>query len=168
MGPVGLAGVTLSTGMSGMSERTGSLSEAIGGMEVLRRVSNTFYDRVLADPLLAPVFADFTRTHIEHVAIWLDEVFGGPEVFTRDLGGHQALLRSHLGLAITEEQRLRWMELMTEAVGKELPDDDLLQQQVMAYFDWGTKIARAVSADPDDTDLGDPGPTPRWGWKGLS
>ncbi|MER5519736.1 group II truncated hemoglobin [Streptomyces sp. NPDC002763] len=151
-----------------MSERKGSLSEAIGGIEVLRRVSNTFYDRVLVDPLLAPVFADFTRTHIEHVAIWLDEIFGGPETFTGELGGHQALLRSHLGLAITEEQRLRWMELMAEAVGKELPDDDLLRQQVMAYFDWGTKIARDVSAEPENTDLGDPGPTPRWGWKGLS
>ncbi|MFF8873305.1 hypothetical protein [Streptomyces massasporeus] len=44
----------------------------------------------------------------------------------------------------------------------------MLQRQVMAYFDRGTKVAQAVSADPDDTDLGDPGLTPRLGWKGLS
>ncbi|MFG3721352.1 hypothetical protein ACGF8D_26485 [Streptomyces massasporeus] len=44
----------------------------------------------------------------------------------------------------------------------------MMQRQVMAYFDRGTKIAQAVSADPDDTDLGDPVPTPRWGGKGLS
>jgi hemoglobin len=151
-----------------MGGRGGSLSEAVGGVEVLRRLSNSFYDEVLADPVLAPVFADFTRTHIEHVAIWLDEVFGGPEAFTRDLGGHQALLRSHLGLGITEEQRVRWMELMARAVDKELPDDGTLRQQVMAYFDWGTRIARDVSADPEGTDLGDPGPTPRWSWDGLA
>lgn len=122
---------------------------------------------MLSDPLLAPVFADFSRTHIEHVAVWLDEIFGGATRYTDDLGGHQALLKSHLGMAITEEQRLRWMELMSEAVAKELPDDEVLRRRVIEYFDWGTRIARDVSADPVGTDLGDPGPTPRWGWDGL-
>ncbi|WP_237694722.1 hypothetical protein [Streptomyces sp. SID2563] len=70
-------------------------------------------------------------------------------------------------MAITEEQRLRWMELMSEAVAKELPDDGLLRQRVIEYFDWGTRIARDVSADPVGTDLGGPGRTPRWGWGGL-
>ncbi|MGP3953851.1 group II truncated hemoglobin [Streptomyces sp. 7N604] len=151
-----------------MTGRAETLAEAVGGTEALRRLSNTFYDGVLADPVLAPVFANFSRTHIEHVALWLAEVFGGATRFTDEVGGHQALLRSHLGLSITEEQRLRWMELMTTAVEKELPDDALLRQRVMEYFDWGTKIARDVSADPVGTDLGDPGPTPRWGWNGLA
>ncbi|MFC4608060.1 group II truncated hemoglobin [Streptomyces maoxianensis] len=153
--------------MTRPSERPETLYEAVGGSDVLRRLSNTFYEAVLADPLLAPVFAGFTPTHIEHVAVWLAEIFGGPVRFTAELGGHQALLRAHLGLSITEEQRLRWMELMTAAVEKELPDDELLRRRVMEYFDWGTKIAREVSADPAGTDLGDPGPTPRWGWNGL-
>ncbi|NUK03631.1 globin [Streptomyces lunaelactis] len=147
--------------------RPGTLYEAVGGTDALRRLSNTFYDAVLADPLLAPVFAGFTPTHIEHVAVWLAEIFDGPARFTEELGGHQALLRAHLGLGITEDQRLRWMELMADAVAKELPDDELLRRRVVEYFDWGTKIARAVSADPPGTDLGDPGPTPRWGWDGV-
>ncbi|MFE4793814.1 group II truncated hemoglobin [Streptomyces sp. NPDC056708] len=150
-----------------MSERPESLYEAVGGMDALRRLSNTFYDNVLADPLLAPVFADFTPTHIEHVAVWLAEIFEGPAGFTGQHGGHQALLRAHLGLSITEPQRLRWMELMTDAVEKELPDDALLRRRVLDYFDWGTGVARDVSASPVGEDLGDPGPTPRWGWDGL-
>ena len=150
-----------------MTERSETLFEAVGGIDALRRLSNTFYDAVLADPLLAPVFADFTPTHVEHVVVWLAEVFGGPTGFTDELGGHQALLRSHLGLSITEEQRLRWMELMTAAVEKELPGDELLRRRVVEYFDWGTRIARDVSADPVGQDLGDPGPTPRWSWNGL-
>ncbi|MFD7902037.1 group II truncated hemoglobin [Kitasatospora sp. NPDC057904] len=148
-------------------QRPDSLYEAVGGIEALRRLSNTFYEGVLADPLLAPVFEHFTTTHIEHVAVWLAEVFGGPVRYTEELGGHQSLLRAHLGLAITEEQRLRWMELMAAAVGKELPDDELLRRRVLEYFDWGTRIAEDVSASPAGTDLGDPGPTPRWGWEGL-
>ncbi|MFE9861593.1 group II truncated hemoglobin [Streptomyces sp. NPDC005506] len=150
-----------------MSERPGTLYKAIGGVDVLRRLSNTFYDKTLADPLLAPVFADFSPTHIEHVAVWLAEIFDGPADFTGKLGGHQSLLRSHLGLSITEPQRLRWMELMTAAVDKELPDDELLRRRVLEYFDWGTRIARDVSASPVGADLGDPGPTPRWSWEGL-
>jgi len=148
-------------------ERPETLYEAVGGIDGLRRLSDAFYDAVLADPLLAPVFADFSRTHIEHVAVWLGEVFGGPAAFTADLGGHQGLLRAHLGLAITEEQRVRWMELMGAAVDKELPDDGLLRRRVMEYFDWGTRIARDVSAGRAGEDLGEPGPTPRWGWDGL-
>jgi hemoglobin len=150
-----------------VTERAGTLYEAVGGVDALRRLSNTFYDGVLKDPLLAPVFANFTPTHIEHVAVWLAEVFGGPAAFTADHGGHQALLRTHLGLSITEEQRTRWMELMTDAVARELPGDEALRRQVLDYFDWGTRIARDVSADPVGQDLGEPGPTPRWGWDGL-
>ncbi|WP_406131376.1 group II truncated hemoglobin [Streptomyces sp. NBC_00989] len=150
-----------------MTERAATLYEAMGGMDALRRLSNTFYDGVLADPLLAPVFADFTRAHIEHVALWLAEVFGGPADFTAEHGGHQGLLRVHLGLSITEEQRTRWMELMIDAVGKELPKDERLCRRVLEYFDWGTRIARDVSAGPVGQDLGEPGPTPRWSWNGL-
>ncbi|MFI9212460.1 group II truncated hemoglobin [Streptomyces sp. NPDC053253] len=149
------------------AEHTNTLHEAVGGADALRRLSETFYEGVLADPLLAPVFADFTPTHVEHVAVWLAEVFSGPADFTAEHGGHQALLRAHLGLGITEEQRLRWMELMAAAVEKELPDDALLRRRVLGYFDWGTRIAKDVSASAPGTDLGDPGPTPRWGWDGL-
>ncbi|MFF9813420.1 group II truncated hemoglobin [Streptomyces sp. NPDC014006] len=150
------------------AEHTNTLYDAVGGADALRRLSETFYEGVLADPLLAPVFAGFTATHVQHVAVWLAEVFSGPALFTAEHGGHQALLRAHLGLGITEEQRLRWMELMTAAVEKELPDDALLRRRVMEYFDWGTRIAKDVSASAPDTDLGAPGPTPRWGWDGLA
>jgi len=151
-----------------MTYRAETLYEAVGGYEALQRLCTTFYDNVLADPLLAPVFADFSRTHVEHVAVWLAEVFGGPAQFTAALGGHQALLHRHTGLSITEEQRLRWMELMTAAVERELPGDSLLHRKFLEYFDWGTQIARDVSNIPVGEDLGDPGPTPRWGWDGLA
>ena len=56
---------------------TSSLYDDAGGLDGLRRLSNAFYERVLADELLAPVFAHFTPAHVEHVAVWLAEVFGG-------------------------------------------------------------------------------------------
>jgi hemoglobin len=144
-----------------------TLYEDVGGTEGLRRLSSSFYQRVLADPLLAPVFASFTPTHVERVAIWLAEVFGGPEEYTERLGGHHALLASHLGLGIRAEHRKRWLELMAEAIDETLPGRPELRASLMAYFDWGTAIAQDVSQDPAGTDLGEPGPTPRWGRDGL-
>jgi hemoglobin len=144
-----------------------ALYDEVGGRTGLQRLSTAFYDRVLADDVLAPVFADFTLTHVDHVAVWLAEVFGGPADFTATLGGHQALLRSHLGLDIRDDQRKRWLELMAEAIDEVLPGRAVLRQSLMDYFEWGTAIAQSVSQSPPDTDLGDPGPTPRWGWRGL-
>ncbi|ONH58154.1 globin [Frankia sp. CcI49] len=144
-----------------------SLYDDVGGLEGLRRLSEAFYDRVLADEVLAPVFAHFTPTHLDHVAIWLGEVFGGPADFSARLGGHQALLRSHLGLGIRDEHRQRWLELMADAIGEVLPARPELATTLMEYFEWGTAIAQEVSQDPVGTDLGDPGATPRWGYQGL-
>jgi hemoglobin len=145
---------------------TSSLYDDAGGVDGLRRLSNAFYDRVLADELLAPVFAHFTRAHVEHVAVWLAEIFGGPADFTARLGGHQALLRSHLGLKIRDEHRQRWLQLMADAIGEVLPGRPELTAALMSYFDWGTAIAQDVSQDPVGSDLGEPGPTPRWGYQG--
>ena len=144
-----------------------SFYDELDGISGLRRLSNSFYDRVLADPLLAPVFANFERRHVEHVAVWLAEVFGGPAEFTATLGGHQSLLSSHLGLAIRDEHRERWIELMSAAVDEVYPGRRDLHASLMAYFDWGTSIAQQVSQDPPGTNLGEPGPTPRWGPDGL-
>ncbi len=145
-----------------------SLYNDVGGLDGLRRLSAAFYDRVLADELLAPVFARFTPTHLDHVAVWLAEVFGGPADFSAHLGGHQALLHSHLGLDITDEHRQRWLDLMTDAIHEVLPDRPELAAALMEYFEWGTAIAQDVSHDPVGTDLGEPGPTPRWGYQGLA
>jgi len=144
-----------------------SLYDDAGGLDGLRRLSEAFYARVLPDELLAPVFANFTPTHVERVAVWLAEVFGGPAEYTADLGGHHALLESHLGIGITDEHRQRWLRLMADAIDEVLPGRPELAEALNRYFDWGTAIAQDVSRSPVGTDLGKPGPTPRWGYQGL-
>lgn len=143
-----------------------SLYDDVEGLDGLRRLSDNFYDRVLADPILAPVFVDFTPTHLEHVAVWLAEVFGGPADFTARLGGHQALLHSHLGIGMHDAHRQRWLELMADAIADTYPGRTDLSAALMTYFDWGAAIAQDVSQEPVGTDVGEPGPTPRWGWDG--
>lgn len=140
-----------------------SLYDWCGGHPALRRLTEVFYDRVLQDPLLEPVFRHMAPDHREHVARWLGEVFGGPTSYTDDFGGYPEMLRHHIGLAITEEQRARWASLIAASADEAgLPADPEFRSAFVAYVEWGTRIARENSgpgASPPPA-----APVPRWGW----
>lgn len=142
---------------------TPTLYDWAGGAPALLRLTEVFYDRVLTDDILAPVFAHMSPQHREHVAIWLGEVFGGPSRYTDELGGYPAMLSHHLGLSLTEEQRSRWAALIAGSADKAgLPDDPEFRSAFVAYVEWGTRIALANSqpgATPPPA-----APVPHWGW----
>jgi len=46
-----------------------TLYEWAGGHDVLRRLTEVFYDRVERDEVLAPVFAHMSPDHRDHVAV---------------------------------------------------------------------------------------------------
>lgn len=84
-----------------------SLYEHAGGEEALHRLEDLFYASVLADPLLQPLFGEGRPHHVDHLTAFTAESFGGPDRFTRELGGFEELIAVHRGLRITEEQRAR-------------------------------------------------------------
>lgn len=134
-----------------------------GGREAFDRLTEEFYRRVRGDDILSPVFAGMPADHPQHVATWLAEVFGGPADYTADHGGYPYMLAKHLGRAITERQRLRWVHLICEAadaVG--LPDDPEFRSAFVAYIEWGTRLAMSNS-QPGATPPA-AAPVPRWGW----
>ena len=142
---------------------TPTLYEWCGGHDALLRLTEVFYGRVLADPVLEPVFRHMGPQHREHVALWFGEVFGGPTTYTGEQGGYPNMLKHHIGLEITEEQRARWAGLIAASADEAgLPDDPEFRSAFVAYVEWGTRIAKANSAEaaapPPDL------PTPRWGW----
>jgi hemoglobin len=142
---------------------TPTLYEWAGGHEALLRLTQVFYDKVLSDPVLAPVFAHMSDQHREHVAIWLGEVFRGHSRYTDELGGYPAMLGHHLGLALTEEQRSRWATLIAQSADPAgLPDDPEFRSAFVAYIEWGTRIALANS-QPGATPPPE-APVPHWGW----
>jgi len=142
---------------------TPTLYEWAGGHEALRRLTEVFYNRVLEDPILAPVFAHMSENHREHVAIWLGEVFRGHSRYTDELGGYPAMLSHHLNLQLTEEQRSRWAALIASSADPAgLPDDPEFRSAFVAYVEWGTRIALANS-QAGATPL-PRAPVPHWGW----
>jgi hemoglobin len=141
-----------------------TLFDWAGGQVAIRRLIDTFYDRVEADALLSPFFpGGVTEDHREHVSRWWAEVFGGPAVYTERLGGYERMLAHHRGLGITGEQRLRFVTTMSRAADDAgLPDDPEFRAALVGYLEWGTRLALANSqpgAQPPPQ-----APVPRWGW----
>ena len=146
-----------------MSE-TPSIYDWIGGTEAIGRWLNAFYDAVERDPLLGPVFGGVvTVEHREHVTAWWAEVMGGPAAYSAHLGGYEHMLAMHRGLAITAEQRLRFVTLLSAAADTAgLPEDPESRAALMGYAEWGTRLAVENSAP--DAQPAPHAPVPRWGW----
>src|SRR2546430_9578108 len=129
-----------------------SLYEHAGGEPALHRLEDIFYSSVLADPLLKPLFGDGQPQHVDHLTAFTAESFGGPDRFTRELGGFDALIAVHRHLKITEEQRRRFVELYMRALDAAgMPDDEPFREAVRSHVEFGTKVAMQNSnAETDD------------------
>lgn len=140
-----------------------SMYEWAGGIDAFERLTAAFYREVVKDELLATLFAGMDHDHPRYVAMWLAEVFGGPDRYTTTRGGYPHMLAKHLGKAITEAQRRRWVTLLADAADEVgLPADPEFRAAFMGYIEWGTRIALANS-QPDARPVAG-APVPRWGW----
>lgn len=141
-----------------------TLYDWLGGLPALRAMTTRFYGYyVVNDPILAPVFAGMDPGHPDHVAIWLAEVFGGPNTYTTERGGYPHMVRRHIDRALTEQQRARWVALMGLAADDAgLPTDPEFRSAFISYLEWGSRLA-LINSQPGATP-----PmrmtVPRWDW----
>jgi truncated hemoglobin YjbI len=141
-----------------------TLFEWAGGLPALTRMTRIFYGKyVPEDPLLSSLFADMAPDHPERVAAWLGEVFGGPKGYSERYGGYERMVSRHLGRALSEEQRARWVELLCRSADDAgLPADPEWRAAFVAYLEWGSRIAlenSQLGAHPPPHM-----PVPRWWW----
>jgi hemoglobin len=141
-----------------------TLYEWAGGREAFDRMINAFYDRVEHDELLSPFFpGGVHEEHRRNVTMWWSEVFGGPADYTRQLGGYERMLNRHLQLRITSEQRFRFASLMSLAADDAgMPEDPEFRSALVAYLEWGTRLALGNSQP--DAEVVEHAPVPKWGW----
>lgn len=134
-----------------------------GGHEALERLFTRFYQRVPEDALLRDVFARMDPAHAQHVAAFVAEVFGGPTAYSQDHGGHPHMIRKHLGRALAEPQRRRWIELLLDCADEVgLPSDPEFRSAFVAYLEWGSRLA-VINSQPGAA-ADENQPMPRWGW----
>lgn len=135
-----------------------------GGRDAFERMIGAFYDRVERDDLLSSFFPGGVHAdHRRHVTTWWCEVFGGPAEYTDQLGGYERMLEKHRNLGITSDQRFRFASLMSLAADDaRMPDDPEFRSALVAYLEWGTRIALGNSGA--DAVVLEHAPVPRWGW----
>ena len=141
-----------------------TLFDWAGGREAVERLLNRFYDLVEADELIAPLFGGkVSAKHRDHVTTWWCEVLGGPTDYTAELGGYEAMVAKHSDLAITAEQRRRFVALLSLAADEaDLPADPEFRSALIAYAEWGSRLA-ALNSQPGARVVAH-APVPRWGW----
>jgi truncated hemoglobin YjbI/uncharacterized Fe-S cluster protein YjdI len=141
-----------------------TLFEWCGGLTALTRMTRIFYEKhVPEDPLLAPLFASMAPDHPQRVARWLGEVFGGPKLYSEQHGGYTRMISQHLGKALTEDMRARWVELICRSAQEAgLPSDPEFQAAFRSYIEWGSRLAlensQSGARPPPNM------PMPRWWW----
>jgi hemoglobin len=147
-----------------LADQTPTLYEWAGGEEALRRFIDAFYDRVERDELLSPFFpGGVHEEHRMHVTAWWCEVFGGPGRYSEEFGGYQSMLAHHRDLGITPEQRFRFASLMSLAADDAaLPGDPEFRSALVAYIEWGTRLA--LQNSQPGAEVAERAPVPRWGW----
>jgi len=141
-----------------------TLFEWAGGLSAFEHLFNKFYDKVLADGLLEPVFKHMSAQHRQHVAHFVAEVLGGPKIYSEQEGSHFTMISKHLQKYLTEAHRKRWIELLLQTADElELPYDPEFRSAFVAYLEWGTRIAVINSQTGEVTEPVD-APMPQWGW----
>ena len=140
-----------------------TLYDWLGGIEALTRLTTRFYERVPHDEVLRPIFEHMGSDHPGHVAAFLAEVFGGPAAYSASRGGHPEMVRHHLGRHLTNEQRKAWLALLLDTADElKMPDDPEFRSALVAYLEWGTRLA-VINSQPG-AEVDDTAPMPRWGW----
>lgn len=134
-------------------------------MRTFETLFSHFYDKVLKDDLLAEVFRTMSPEHVQHVAHFVAEVFGGDKLYTDEDGGsHAKMIGKHIGKMLTEEKRRRWVDLLTQTADEiGLKSDPEFRSAFVGYIEWGTRLAvinSQLTANPVDSNE----PMPKWGW----
>ena len=92
------------------------LYDAIGGSAGCRKLSESFYARVMQDPVLRPLFPGKTmKCAIEEFGAFLVQFLGGPSPDTQDRWW-LSLRESHLRFRIGRKERDAWMKNMARAL----------------------------------------------------
>jgi hemoglobin len=146
-----------------LADAVPTLFEWIGGAPAIEGLTERFYVKVKADPLLAPIFQHMDDKHPHFVAQFLGEVFGGPAAYSAERGGHAHMLSRHFARHLAEPQRRRWIALLVDTADElGIPGDPEFRSAFAAYLEWGTRIAVITSqSEPYPVE---PAPMPRWGW----
>jgi hemoglobin len=145
-----------------------SVFEFAGGEPAFLALAAAHHARCLQDPELNHPFShtDQNPQHVERLAAYWAEVFGGPPRFSQSCGDQSGVLRMHSGMGDMTDLGRRFVDCFVQAAEDAgLPEDAEFRGVLRAYMQWavddvlvyspvGAIVPRAVAM-------------PSWSWDGL-
>ena len=143
-----------------------SIYEFGGGAPAFLALAAAHHERCLNEPEISHAFSHgFDPAHIEHLASYWAEVFGGPARYSQQLGGHSGMLELHARTGAADDWGQRFVACFVQAVDDAgLPDDPAFRAALRAYMEWATE--EVMSYAPESSVVPEELPVPRWGWHG--
>jgi hemoglobin len=146
-----------------------TLYEFAGGDPAFLRLAAAHHERCLADPELNHPFShhDQHPRHIERLAAYWAEVFGGPPSYSALPDADQSsLLVMHAGNGDMSDLGRRFVTcFMAAADDAGLPEDPEFRAALRSYMEWAVQDI-ALRYPDSATEVPAGLPVPRWGWDG--
>jgi hemoglobin len=141
--------------------------EFAGGEPAFLALAAAHHRRCLEDPVLNHPFSHPGHPeHVERLAGYWAEVFGGPPRYSEACGGHSAMLGIHAGQGADEDLGHRFVACFVQAADDAgLPEDPDFRAALSGYMEWA--VGEVLSYSPRDPRVPDDLAVPRWGWNGL-
>jgi hemoglobin len=143
-----------------------SIYELAGGDPAFLALAAAHHERCLQEPEISHAFSHgFNPAHVENLAFYWAEVFGGPAHYSELRGGHSRMLEIHARTGAADDWGQRFVGCFVQAMDDAgLPQDLELRAALRAYMEWAAD--EVMSYAPAESSVRPDLPIPRWGWDG--
>src|SRR3977135_2716401 len=143
-----------------------SIYEFAGGDAAFLKLAAAHHERCLQDPELNHPFSQGVHPeHIQRLAAYWAEVFGGPTRYSESHGGHSTMLGIHAGQGAGDDYGPRFVACFMQAADDiGLPDDAEFRASLRLYMEWATQ--EVISYAPNVSEVPAGMATPHWSWDG--
>lgn len=144
-----------------------SIYDFAGGAPAVLALAAAMHERCLQDPELNHPFSHSSPGHVERLADYWAEVFGGPAKYSRSHGDHSSVLGIHAGEGAGEDLGARFVACFRQALDDaQLPDDPEFRSVLQSYIESAT--SEVILYSPHGSKVPAGLPVPHWGWNGPS
>ena len=112
------------------------MHDAVGGGAFFEDLVDRFYQRVASDLLLRPLYPDDLEPSKRHLALFLQQYWGGPGTYSEERG-HPRLRARHVPFVIGEAERDAWLRHMSAALDDLVAErgiDPQVAERMRGYF----------------------------------
>jgi hemoglobin len=144
-----------------------SIFDAAGGEDAFLRLATAHHKRCLEDPVLKHPFSHPGHPqHVQRLAAYWGEVFGGPPAYTTLAGGNSPMLELHARMRADDDLGDRFVRCFVKAIDDAgLSGHEELRASLWSYMEWA--VSEVMAYSPADSTVPPVLRVPRWTWDGL-